>query len=143
MPILTKNVSNHTTAIHRILHTMLRVSDLKRSEYFYMQLLGMKLLRRKDYPKGEFTLSFLGYGNESSHTVLELTHNWGNNQYDMGSAFGHIAIAVSNIYQTCNKLKQGGAKISRPPGPMKDDESELIAFIQDPDGYQIELIERK
>lgn len=141
MKELTTEASIQTVGIHRILHTMLRVSDLERSEHFYLQRLGMTLLRRKDYPKGKYTLSFLGYGDKSAHAVLELTHNWGNNQYDKGNAFGHIALAVNHIYQTCEKLEKDGVKISRQPGPMKDDRSEIIAFIQDPDGYQIELIE--
>ena len=142
MSKLSNKHSNQTVGIHRILHTMLRVKDLERSEHFYIQVLGMKLLRRKEYPEGRFTLSFLGYGEESSNTVLELTHNWDEMSYDIGNGFGHVALAVSNIYQTCKRLEQEGVKVSRPPGPMKEDCSELIAFIQDPDGYQIELIER-
>jgi len=126
----------------RFLHTMLRVSDLKRSENFYCQFLGMKVQRKKDYPEGEFTLSFLGYGNELKNTVLELTHNWHESGYQKGSGYGHIALAVDDIYKTCKFLEESNVKITRQPGPMKSDASEVIAFIEDPDGYQIELIER-
>ncbi len=126
----------------RILHTMLRVSDLKSSENFYCQFLGMKVQRRKDYPEGEFTLSFLGYGAEFENTVLELTHNWHESDYEKGRGYGHIALAVDDIYQTCKFLGQNNVEITRQPGPMKADTSEIIAFIKDPDGYQIELIER-
>lgn len=125
----------------RFLHTMLRVRDLEASIDFYSRFLGMKLLRRKDYPSGEFTLAFLGYGDESSHTVLELTHNWGEHGYEIGTAYGHIAIGVPDIYATCKALEAEGVKIPRPPGPMKHGGS-VIAFIEDPDGYKIELIER-
>jgi lactoylglutathione lyase len=133
---------NQPIGIHRILHAMLRVTDLEKAEKFYTQYLGMKLLRKKDYPEGQFTLSFLGFGEELTNTVLELTHNWGNDQYDQGNAFSHIALAVSDIYKTCEQLEKCGVKIPRQPGPMKGAPSEMIAFIQDPDGYQIELIER-
>jgi lactoylglutathione lyase len=125
----------------RILHTMLRVSDIKKSEHFYCQFLGMILQRKKDYPDGKFTLAFLGYGDESNNTVLELTHNWSEQTYTKGNAYGHIALAVNNIYKTCQYLEHQGVEISRQPGPMKADASEVIAFIKDPDGYQIELIE--
>lgn len=125
----------------RILHTMLRVADLDRSIAFYTQQLGMKLLRRNDYPEGKFTLAFLGYGEESDHTVLELTYNWDNRTYDLGTAFGHIALATDDIYRTCEALAANGVKIPRPPGPMKGS-SAVIAFVEDPDGYRIELIER-
>lgn len=127
----------------RLLHTMLRVIDLDRSVNFYTGLLGMKLLRQKDYPDGEFTLAFLGYGDEANNTVLELTYNWNTSQYDKGNAFGHIAIAVKNIYQACQHLQERGVEIAREPGPMKSDSAEVIAFVVDPDGYQIELIERE
>jgi len=126
----------------RILHTMLRVSDLKKSECFYCQFLGMKVQRKKDYPEGKFTLSFLGYGDEQSNTMLELTHNWHESDYEKGSGYGHIALAVDDIYQTCKFLEEQNIVINRQPGPMKSDVSEVIAFIEDPDGYQIELIER-
>ena len=126
----------------RLLHTMLRITDLERSINFYTELLGMKLLRKKDYPDGEFTLAFLGYGDEANNTVLELTYNWKACQYEKGTAFGHIAIAVKDIYKVCNYLRKQGVELVRPPGPMKADTSEIIAFIKDPDGYQIELIER-
>jgi lactoylglutathione lyase len=130
------------TTDFRLLHTMIRVMDLERSIHFYTELLGMKLLRRKDYPTGKFTLAFVGYGNEESHCVLELTHNWEQKEsYALGTAFGHIAIGVADIYATCAALSQAGVKIVRPPGPMKHGGS-VIAFLEDPDGYKIELIER-
>ena len=126
----------------RLLHTMIRVFDLEKSLDFYTRLLGMKLLRRKDFPTGEFTLAFVGYGDETESTVIELTHNWPQKEpYQMGSAFGHLAIAVPDIYAACERLKQEGVKIPRPPGPMKHGGS-VIAFIEDPDGYKIELIQR-
>ena len=126
----------------RMLHTMLRVKDLEKSLDFYTRLLGMKLLRQKDYPSGEFTLAFVGYGDETSHTVIELTHNWGQEEpYNLGSGYGHIAIAVPDAYAVCDKLAAEGVKIPRPAGPMKHGGS-VIAFIEDPDGYKIELIER-
>ena len=127
----------------RLLHTMLRVGDLQRSIDFYTGVLGMKLLRRKDYPSGEFTLAFVGYGDEDSNAVIELTHNWGQKEpYQLGTAFGHLAIGVPDIYGTCERLAKDGVKIPRPPGPMKHGGS-VIAFIEDPDGYKIELIEKK
>jgi lactoylglutathione lyase len=126
----------------RMLHTMLRVYDLEKSIDFYTRLLGMKLLRRSDYPDGKFTLAFVGYGDEDSHTVLELTHNWDHEPYDLGSAYGHIALGVPDIYKTCEALAAAGAKVVRPPGPMKHGKT-VIAFIEDPDGYKVELIERK
>ena len=124
----------------RMLHTMLRVGDLERSLRFYCEVLGMRLLRRKDYPDGRFTLAFVGYGDEAHHTVVELTHNWDTERYDLGNAFGHLALGVEGIYATCDALRAKGAKIVREPGPMKHGGSE-IAFIEDPDGYKIELIE--
>lgn len=142
---MTKSDSKEINSLvrpHRILHTMLRVKEMKQSEDFYTKLLGMNIVRKKEYPQGRFTLCFLGYGSESEHTVLELTYNWNENNYVNGDAFGHIALAVSDIYRTCLQLEKDGVIISRQPGPMKDDSSELIAFIQDPDGYQIELIEK-
>ena len=126
----------------RLLHTMIRVFDLEKSIDFYTRLLGMRLLWRKDYPSGEFTLAFVGYGEESSTAVIELTHNWGQKApYTIGSGFGHIAIGVPDIQGTCDRLAKEGVKIPRPPGPMKHGGS-VIAFVEDPDGYKIELIQR-
>jgi lactoylglutathione lyase len=124
----------------RLLHTMLRVGDLDRSLKFYCDVLGMKLLRKKDYPGGEFTLAFVGYGDEADHTVLELTYNWGVESYDLGTAYGHIALGVDDIYQTCEQIKAMGGEVVREPGPMKHG-STVIAFVQDPDGYKVELIQ--
>lgn len=130
------------TGSYRFLHTMIRVKDLDKSIDFYTRLLGMKLTRKNDYPSGEFTLAFVGYGDEKDSTVIELTHNWGQEApYDLGNAFGHLAIGVPDIYGTCKQLEKEGVKIPRPPGPMKHGGS-VIAFIEDPDGYKIELIER-
>ena len=126
----------------RMLHTMIRVGDLARSLRFYCDVLGMKLLRRKDYESGRFTLAFVGYGDESTNTVVELTHNWDTDRYDLGNAFGHLALGVEGIYATCDALRAKGAKITREPGPMMHGGSE-IAFVEDPDGYKIELIELK
>jgi lactoylglutathione lyase len=121
---------------------MIRVRDLEKSIDFYTRLLGMKLLRKKDFPTGEFTLAFVGYGDEASNAVLELTHNWGQQEdYQLGDAFGHIAIAVPDIYATCEQLASEKVNIPRSPGPMKHGGA-TIAFIDDPDGYKIELIER-
>lgn len=124
----------------RILHTMLRVGDLDRSLKFYTEVLGMRVLRRKDYPDGKFTLAFVGYADESETAVLELTYNWGVDKYELGTAFGHIAIGVVDIYKTCDDIKQRGGKIVREPGPMKHG-STVIAFVEDPDGYRVELIQ--
>jgi lactoylglutathione lyase len=124
----------------KMLHTMLRVGNLDRSLAFYTELLGMRLLRKKDYPGGRFTLAFVGYGDESEHTVIELTHNWDTERYDLGNGFGHVALGVGDIYATCEELRAKGATITREPGPMKHGGSE-IAFIEDPDGYKIELIQ--
>ena len=124
------------------LHTMLRVGDLDRSVAFYTGLLGMKELRRTEVPEGKYTLVFVGYGGEADHTVLELTYNWGVDKYELGSAFGHLALGVPDIYATCERLREAGVKISREPGPVKFGTT-VIAFINDPDGYKIELIERK
>ncbi len=127
---------------YRLLHTMIRVRDLDRSIDFYTRLLGMKLLRRKDYPSGEFTLAFVGYGDEESSTVVELTHNWGQGEpYELGTGFGHLAIGMPDIHGACDRLGAEGVAIPRPPGPMKHGGS-VIAFIDDPDGYKIELVER-
>ena len=125
----------------RMLHTMLRVGDLDASIRFYTEQLGMKLLRRNDYPDGKFTLAFVGYGDESDHTVLELTYNWGRDAYTLGDAFGHVALGVSDIYAACDRLRAGGVKITREPGPMKHGTT-VIAFVEDPDGYKIEFIQR-
>ncbi|NJN48780.1 MAG: lactoylglutathione lyase [Alkalinema sp. RL_2_19] len=124
----------------RLLHTMLRVGNLDQSLRFYCDVLGMQLLRKKDYASGEFTLAFIGYGDEADHTVIELTHNWGRDQYDLGDAYGHIALGVDDIYQTCDEIKARGGKVSREPGPMKHGKT-VIAFVEDPDGYKIELIQ--
>ena len=126
----------------RILHTMLRTGDLDRSIKFYTEILGMKLLRQKDYPDGKFTLAFLGYGEEAEHTVIELTYNWGVDSYEMGGAFGHIAIEVDDVYQAADAIKAQGGKILREAGPMNAG-STIIAFVEDPDGYQIELIGKR
>ncbi len=126
----------------RMLHTMLRVNDLEESLKFYCEHLGMKLLRKHDFPSGEFTLAFVGYGDERDSAVIELTYNYGVKQYDLGTAYGHIALGVDDIYKTCERLKAAGVKISREPGPMKHG-STVIAFIEDPNGYKIELIEHK
>jgi len=125
----------------RMLHTMIRVFDLEKSIDFYVNKLGMTLLRRKDYPDGKFTLAFVGYGDEDSNAVIELTHNWGHAPYTIGDGFGHIALGVKDIYGTCVKLAAAGVKIPRPPGPMKHGTT-VIAFVQDPDGYKIELIQK-
>lgn len=124
-----------------MLHTMLRVGDLERSLSFYTEVLGMKLLRRKDYPGGKFTLAFVGYGDESDHTVIELTHNWDTDSYDLGTGYGHIALAVDDAAAACNAIREKGGNVVREAGPMKHGGS-VIAFIEDPDGYKIELIER-
>lgn len=125
----------------RFLHTMLRVTNLEQSLHFYTQVLGMKLLRQRDYPQGRFTLVFLGYGDEAESTVLELTHNWDTHQYDMGTAFGHLAIEVDDVYEACTRIKAKGGNVVREAGPMKDSSSgTLLAFVQDPDGYMIELL---
>jgi lactoylglutathione lyase len=126
----------------RILHTMLRVGDLERSIRFYCDVLGMKLLRRKDFPEGRFTLAFVGYGDESQSAVLELTHNWGRDHYEIGDGYGHVALGVEDIHATCERLRAAGARITREPGPMKHGTT-VIAFLEDPDGYKIELIEEK
>ena len=126
----------------RILHTMLRVGDLQRSIDFYTQVLGMKLLRQKEYPDGKFTLAFIGYGDESANTVIELTYNWDTDSYDLGSGYGHIALEVDDVYQATDEIRQRGGKIIRDAGPMNAGTT-IIAFVEDPDGYPIELIGRK
>lgn len=125
----------------RVLHTMIRVGDLDRSIKFYTDVLGMKLLRRKDYPDGKFTLAFVGYGPETEHAVVELTYNWGTDKYDLGNAFGHIALEVDDAYKACEDIKKRGGRVTREAGPMKHG-STVIAFVEDPDGYKIELIQR-
>lgn len=126
----------------RMLHTMIRVGDLERSIAFYAGVLGMKLLRRKDYPEGRFTLAFVGYGEEAETAVIELTHNWDTDSYELGNGFGHIALGVPDIYGVCEAIRAKGGVISREPGPMKHG-STVIAFVRDPDGYAIELIEQQ
>lgn len=126
----------------RILHTMIRVGDLKRSLDFYTQVLGMKLLRKTDYPGGRFTNAFVGYDEESRTAVLELTHNWDTASYDLGTGYGHVAIEVDDAYRACEEVKRRGGKVTREPGPMKHGTT-VIAFVEDPDGYKIEFIQRK
>jgi len=126
----------------RMLHTMIRVFDLEKSLHFYARLLGMQVLRKRDVPEGRYTLAFVGYGAEEDSTVIELTHNWDQKEpYALGSAFGHLAIGVADVYATCDKLGKAGVKITRPAGPVKFGTT-VIAFIEDPDGYKIELIQR-
>jgi lactoylglutathione lyase len=129
-------------SVMRLLHTMLRVGDLDRSIEFYRNVLGMKLLRRKDYPDGKFTLAFVGYGDESANTVIELTYNWDTDSYDLGEGYGHIAIEVDDVYEAVDELRNRGGKVIREAGPMNAGTT-IIAFIEDPDGYPIELIGRK
>lgn len=126
----------------RMLHTMLRVGNLDRSIDFYTQVLGMTLLRRNDYPEGKFTLAFVGYGDERDHTVLELTHNWDTESYDLGNGYGHIAIEVEDAYAACEAVKAKGGTVTREAGPMKHGKT-VIAFVADPDGYKIEFIQKK
>ncbi len=126
----------------RILHTMLRVGDLDRALAFYVDVLGMRVLRRKDYPGGRFTNVFVGYGDETSAAVLELTHNWDTRSYDLGSGYGHVAIEVDDAYQACEEIKKRGGKVTREAGPMKHGTT-VIAFVEDPDGYKIELVQKK
>jgi lactoylglutathione lyase len=125
----------------RMLHTMLRVGDLERSIKFYTEVLNMKLLRKQDYPDGKFTLAFVGYGSENEHTAIELTHNWDTASYDIGNAYGHIALEVDDAYQACEHVKKAGGKVVREAGPMKHG-TIIIAFIEDPDGYKIEFIQK-
>ena len=126
----------------RLLHTMLRVGDLDRSIAFYTEVLGMRLLRRHDYPEGEFTLAFVGFQDEAEGAVIELTHNWGVESYELGNGYGHIALEVPDAYAACEAIKARGGKVTREAGPMKHG-STVIAFVEDPDGYKIELIQSK
>jgi len=126
----------------RILHTMIRVGDLERSIGFYTQVLGMKVLRRKDYPEGRFTNVFVGYGDESQHAVIELTHNWDTRTYDLGNGYGHVAVEVEDAYRACEEVRKRGGKVTREAGPMKHGTT-VIAFVEDPDGYKIEFIQKK
>ena len=125
----------------RLLHTMIRVGDLDRSIAFYTDILGMKVLRRGDYPDGKFTLAFVGYGDEADHTVIELTHNWETSAYELGNGFGHLAVAVPDAYKACEMVKAKGGKVTREAGPMKHGTT-VIAFVEDPDGYKNEFIQR-
>ncbi|MGE4221293.1 MAG: lactoylglutathione lyase [Alphaproteobacteria bacterium] len=139
---MTATTQDAANGKFRFLHTMIRVRDLDKSIDFYTRLLGMNLLRKTDYPSGEFTLAFVGYGTEEDSTVVELTHNWGQKEpYQQGTAFGHLAIGVPDVYGTCDTMAAEGVKIPRPAGPMKHG-GRVIAFIEDPDGYKIELVER-
>ncbi len=124
----------------RLLHTMLRVGNLERAIKFYTEVLGMKLLRQRDYPDGKFTLAFVGYGDETDTAVIEFTYNWGVDSYEIGTAYGHIAIGVDDIYAACDAIRKLGGKVVREPGPMKNSTT-VLAFIEDPEGYQVELIE--
>ena len=126
----------------RLLHTMLRVGNLERSLAFYQDVLDLQLLRKQDYPEGRFTLAFIGYGDEANHTVIELTHNWDTEQYELGNAYGHIAIEVDNAAAACDAVRARGGKVTREAGPMKHGTT-VIAFVEDPDGYKIEFIEKK
>jgi lactoylglutathione lyase len=139
---MTKPQGGASAGTFRMMHTMIRVLDLDRSLAFYTGPLAMKLLRKSEYPDGKFTNAFVGYGPEDSNTVVELTYNWGREQpYEIGTGFGHLALGVPDVYKTCETLAQMGVKITRPPGPMKHGKT-VIAFIEDPDGYKIELIQR-
>jgi lactoylglutathione lyase len=135
-------VGSFEAKIVRILHTMLRVRDLQASKQFYCDVLGMNLIREKEYPEGKFTLAFVGYGSESENAVIELTYNWDKDDYILGDAFGHIALGVDDIYTACSQVDDRGGKVVRQPGPMKHG-STVIAFVEDPDGYKIELIEMR
>jgi len=135
-------VNYNEVTVMRILHTMLRVGDLQRSIDFYTQVLGMRLLRQNDYPDGKFSLAFLGYGEEAEGAVIELTYNWGVEQYDLGNGYGHIALEVDDVYQATDSIRDRGGKILRDAGPMNAG-STIIAFVEDPDGYPIELISKK
>jgi len=125
----------------RMLHTMVRVTDLERSLHFYTEVMGMKLLRKRDFPQGRFTLAFVGYDDEDKQAVLELTHNWDTDSYELGDAYGHIAIGVGDVYAACDRIKAAGGKVVREAGPMKGTDV-VMAFVEDPDGYKIELLAR-
>ena len=141
--VADRSKSAADTDKYRLLHTMIRVRNLDASLQFYTDLLGMKVLRQRDYPSGKFTLAFVGYGEETDHTVIELTHNWEQAEpYQLGTAFGHLAIGVPDVYKACDRLALAGVKIPRPAGPMAHGGS-VIAFIEDPDGYRIELVQRQ
>ena len=140
MGLVQRSLKDNVTM--RILHTMLRVADLEKSITFYTDVLGMTELRRNEYPDGKFTLAFLGYGDEANNTVLELTYNWGVDSYEVGTAFGHLAIGVPDVYEACKKMKEMGGEIIREAGPMNAGNT-IIAFLKDPDGYEIELIGRE
>ena len=141
MQIATQTATGVTSDSFRLLHTMIRVRDLDKSLHFYTQLLGMKVMRQREVPAGKYSLAFVGYGEEKSNAVIELTYNWGKEEpYDLGTGFGHLAIGVKDIYAVCETLKQAGVKIPRPPGPVQHGTT-VIAFIEDPDGYKIELIQ--
>lgn len=126
----------------RVLHTMLRVGNLEKSLHFYTDIMGMKLLRKEDFPEYEFTLVFVGYGDESDTAVIELTHNWDTDSYDLGNAYGHVAIGVDDVYKMCDKIKEMGGRVVREAGPMQGGNT-VIAFVEDPDGYKVELLEDK
>lgn len=126
----------------RLLHTMIRVGDLEKSIAFYTSVLGMRLLRRKDYPAGRFTLAFVGYGDEAGNSVIELTHNWDTSAYDLGNGFGHLAVEVEDAYRACDEVRKRGGKVVREAGPMNAGAT-IIAFIEDPDGYKIEFVQKK
>jgi len=137
-----RNISqSHSDVAMRILHTMIRVGDLERSIAFYTEVLGMKLLRRQDYPDGKFTLAFVSFGPESEQAALELTYNWDKSSYDLGTGYGHVAVEVSDVYAACAEIRKRGGVVTREAGPMKHGTT-VIAFVRDPDGYQIELIQR-
>lgn len=142
LAVITESHLQIEEYLMRILHTMLRVVNLETSIAFYTEVLGMKLLRRTDYPEGKFTLAFVGFTDEAHGAVIELTHNWETEKYDQGNAFGHIAIEVENAYEACETIKQRGGKVIMEAGPMKHG-STVLAFIEDPDGYKIELIQKK
>lgn len=135
-------IKHRGTTIMRMLHTMLRVGNLERSLQFYTEVLGMKLLRQEEYPEGKFSLAFVGYGDEGNNTVLELTYNWDTDGYNLGNGFGHIAIAVPDAVAACEEIKRRGGKVIREAGPMMHHDTIVLAFVEDPDGYKVELIEQ-
>ena len=140
---VSKSAGGQTAAAYRMLHTMIRVLDLDKSLAFYTGPMGMKLLRRRDVPDGKYSLAFVGYGEESEHCAVELTYNWGEEKpYDLGTGFGHLAVGVPDVYTLCEGIAKAGGKVTRAPGPVKFGTT-VIAFVEDPDGYKIELIERK